>query len=87
MSQKVSTFRHRAVIIIDRPKEVECNDPCDGMGFVGVVGRRRGLEVDKGRKGERGESADGYFVRSGVLDYFGAEVGGFVGWIWLDITS
>ena len=48
MSQEVSTFQHTAVIVINRPKEVECNEPCDSVEFVEVVGRRRGLEVNEG---------------------------------------
>jgi len=51
MSQEVSTFQHRAVIVINLPKEVECNNPCNGVEIVKVIGRRRGLEVDKGGNG------------------------------------
>ena len=84
----------QAVIVIDRPKEVECSDPCDNVEFVKVVGRRRGLEVGEGSKDERGEVADGYLsgAEYAIISVQSLRFRwcrwcrGFVGWIWLDIT-
>jgi len=67
------------IIHVDNAVKVKCDDFCDIVQLLGVVRWWAGFEVDEGWQGKRGGASDGYFVRGGIVDDFGAQVGGFDG--------